>query len=167
MKHAIGILLLLSLTSCITILPSHQIHDSYEDRMEFSRTEIEFIEIDTTLNAISQYDTIYLFATWCSGCIVHLSDYNGKKNDATALVSVNYDVEILERKFPENLDTVFILSHKSYGGTEKNKIIKFTTLLKTVSTNITGMPQIFIRTGNGFKRGEIEKLNDNTMRIGF
>ncbi len=138
--------------ACIVITPTHTSHDYYKQRIDLRNTRVEFIEIDTTLDAISHYKKIYLFATWCPHCYVFLDNFKRSDFPDMALVSTNYNVEVIEEKFYDNIDTVYILSHQAFGSIEKNKILKFTKILTNDVDSIIGLPQKFMKNSNTYVR---------------
>ena len=150
-----------SIASCVNIvkLPSKNDTDFYKERCSLEETQIKFIELDTSLYQLRHYSSVYLFATWCPHCYAFLSDFDAENQITTALLSSNYNVEIIEKRFSENIDTVYILSNEHYGDFEINKIQLFQEIATGAFDGSVGVPQVFVRQGDDFKKKKANALN--------
>lgn len=152
----------LALISCSNIvkLPAKGSNDYHEKRPDFGQTKVKFIELDTSLKQLENYQSVYLFATWCPHCYVFLSDFDEKDRDSIALVSTNYNVSIIDKRFSDNMDTVYILSKQHYGGKEDKKIQLFQKKMTGAFDGTVGVPQVFMRQGKHFKRTDLNSLKN-------
>lgn len=154
--------LFLSLSSCSSIvkLPAKSSNDYHEDRPDFGQTKVKFIELDTSLKQLENYNSVYLFATWCPHCYVFLSDFDEEGRDSIALVSTNYNVSIIDKQFSDNIDTVYLLSNQYYGGMEDKKIQIFQQKVTGRFDGTVGVPQVFQKLGKQFKRTDLNSLKN-------
>jgi len=139
------------LAGCIILAPVRGNTDGFESFSETNlASNISFVEIDLDNLLQHDFEDIYLFATWCPACIVHLRTIPSKttKSESKAVyVSTNYYIKSIEKFAAGKLDTVFILSNKEYGSIESDKIIKFTSEVLNKEAESTGLPQVFSRIG--------------------
>lgn len=150
-------LVLVVWVGCFHIIkvPTRTDNDYFQQKENFDDFSITFLEIDNDLSILSDYKQIYLFASWCAPCYSYLANYS-KEDGGTALVSINYNVEFLEKNFHENIDIIYILSNACYGSDEKDKILKFTSMLIDTTATVTGVPQVFDRlSDNKFQRVQL------------
>jgi len=153
LKFLLTVTVLCFLSACIIMAPTKGVTDEYEKYTESNLiSNISFVEID--LESLLQYEIneIYLFATWCPACIVHLRSIQpgySLQQTGRAYISTNYNIQSIEKYARGNIDTVFILSNAVYGAIESEKIIQFTSELLEQKSELTGLPQVFVKDSKG------------------
>ncbi len=148
-RNILILILLISIIGCTHFIkvPTRTDDDYFHQKTDYTDYTIKFIEIENDLSLLKNYNQIYLFASWCAPCYSYLANYS-EENRGTALVSINYNIEFLEKKFHQNIDTIYILSNSSYGSIEKEKILRFSSILLDSTATLTGVPQIFYRVSS-------------------
>ena len=134
------------MTSCIIMAPRRSADDMYS-KVELSSQnyKIRFIEITADEIIKKGKDQIYLFASWCPHCLLHLRKVDKAKASETLYVSSNYDCKSMDRLFRNNVDTIYILSNSHYGSDESLKIKQFASEILGVESEIRGVPQQFVK----------------------
>lgn len=143
------------MSSCVIMAPRRASDDMYT-RSEISSGKYSITFIETTAEDIIQKgdSQLYLFASWCPYSLAHLRQLKKNEISGISFVSSNYDCKSMDRLFKNNLDTIYILSNRNYGQAEGLKIKQFASELLGEESDLSGVPQQFVKKGNKYVRSE-------------
>ena len=153
------------MTSCIIMAPRRGADDMY-NRSDISSGKFSITFIETTANEIAQKGDaqVYLFATWCPYSLAHLRHLTKEEISGISFVSSNYDYKSMDRLFKSQLDTIYILSNKNYGSNESLKIKQFASELLGMESELTGVPQQFMKKSGKYIRLVSNESPDNNWK---
>lgn len=141
------------MTSCIIMAPRRGADDMFsKTELSSQNYKIRFIEITADEIPEKGKDQIYLFASWCPYCLSHLKQVKQVEVSETIYVSSNYDFQSMDRLFSNNIDTIYILSNSHYGSIETLKIKQFASEILGEESEISGVPQHFIKEDERYIR---------------
>jgi len=156
-KTILSALIVFVATSCIIMTPTRGADDMYSGS-DISSKKYTITFIETTAEEIINKGeaSVYLFASWCPYSLAHLRQQDKNGSSGTVYVSSNYDCKSMDRLFRNNLDTIYILSNKYYGYDESKKIKHFASEILGKESDLTGVPQRFIKGSEKYIRAELK-----------
>lgn len=134
-------------SSCIIVAPERTDHDLYSSpqnllAQDHKEVKGRYIEISAEEIEILKPKQIYLFATWCSNCLLELKTGKEKFSE-TMLISINYNILSFEKHFSRLYDTIYILDNHVYGDQEREKLSRFVFELTRIKDINYSVPKKF------------------------
>ncbi len=152
-------------SSCIIMAPRRGNDDMFsQQELSSEKYKIRFIEVTAEEVIQKGKPQVYLFASWCPFSLAHLRQVKATEAKSTIFVSSNYDCKSMNRLFRNAIDTIYILSNTHYGSNESLKIKQFASELLGMESELTGVPQQFMKKSGKYIRLVSNESPDNNWK---